>query len=32
MNRNDSLNLPFRLVKIMDIGYITVLYSGLSVH
>jgi hypothetical protein len=26
MNRNDSLNLPFRLVKIMDIGYITVIY------
>ena len=26
MNRNDSLNLPFRLIKIMDIGYITVIY------
>jgi len=26
MNRNNSLNLPFRLTKIMDIGYITVIY------
>jgi hypothetical protein len=26
MNRNNSLNLPFRLIKLMDIGYITVVY------
>jgi len=26
MNRNNSLNLPFRLVKIIDIGYITAIY------
>ena len=31
MNRNNSLNLPFRLIKIMDIGYITVIYFILGI-
>ena len=26
MKRNNSLNLPFRLVKLIDIGYITAIY------